>query len=194
MKTLIVATSNPGKLREIQAYLTELPWNLQLKPADIEVDETGQTFLENAALKASEVARATQQWAIADDSGLEVNALDGAPGLYSARYGRTDAERITRLLRELGDNAEDRSARFACAVAIASPDGRIAASTEAYCPGEILRAPAGTGGFGYDPIFWVPEVGQTYAQMSADTKHQLSHRGRAFAALQSQLQQLATEP
>ena len=194
MKTLIVATSNPGKLREIQAYLTELPWNLQLKPAEIEVEETGQTFLENACLKASEVARAIQQWAIADDSGLEVNALNGAPGLYSARYGRTDAERIARLLRELGDDAADRSARFVCAVAIASPDGGIAASTEAYCPGEILRVPVGTGGFGYDPIFWVPEVEQTYAQMSPDTKHQLSHRGRAFAALYPQLQQLATSP
>jgi len=178
----------------MQRYLAETDWKLQLKPAELDVEETGDTFIANARLKACQVAEATGQWAIADDSGLEVNALDGAPGLYSARYGRTDAERITRLLRELGDNAEDRSARFACAVAIASPDGRIAASTEAYCPGEILRAPAGTGGFGYDPIFWVPEVGQTYAQMSADTKHQLSHRGRAFAALQSQLQQLATEP
>lgn len=191
MKILIAATANPGKLREIQAYLQELPWSLQPKPPEIEIEETGATFLENACLKAAGVARATQQWAIADDSGLEVSALDGAPGLYSARYGPTDAERIARLLRELGENAPDRSARFVCALAIAAPDGRIAASTEAHCPGEILRAPKGDGGFGYDPVFWVPETGQTYAQMSPDTKHRLSHRGRAFAALRSQLQQLA---
>ncbi len=190
MKPLIVATGNPGKLAEIQAYLSGLPWELQLKPPTLEIEETGQTFLENACLKAKTVAAATQQWAIADDSGLEVDALGGAPGLYSARYGRTDAERIERLLREL-DGANNRTAQFACAVAIATPEGRIAASTVARCPGEILRSPQGRGGFGYDPIFWVAEAEQTYAEMPATVKHRLSHRGRAFAALEPQLQQLA---
>lgn len=193
MKPLIVATGNPGKLSEIQTYLEGLPWELQLKPPTIEIAETGRTFLDNAGLKAQVVARATQQWAIADDSGLEVDALAGAPGLYSARYGRTDAERIARLLREM-EGAGDRGARFACAVAVADPTGRIAASTLAHCPGKILTAPRGQGGFGYDPVFWVTEAAQTYAEMTPTRKRQLSHRGRAFAALEPQLQQLAELP
>lgn len=186
MTILVVATGNPGKLREIQPYLSGLPWELQLKPAELEVDETGTTFAENAALKASEVAKATGQWAIADDSGLEVAALGGAPGVYSARYGATDQDRIHRLLRELGDRT-DRKAQFVCAIAVAKPDGAIALATEGICPGEILTAPRGEGGFGYDPIFYVPERGLTFAEMPAEVKHEVSHRGRAFQALLPQL-------
>ncbi len=189
MKKLIVATSNPGKLKEMQKYLKGLDWDLQLKPKTLEVEETGTTFAENACIKASQVAKALGEWAIADDSGLAVDALNGSPGLYSARYGTTDTERIERLLRELGNNNQ-RQARFICAVAIARPDGSIALQAEGICCGEILTAPQGTEGFGYDPIFYVPQYQQTFAQMPSDLKQKISHRGQAFEALLPQLSQL----
>jgi len=189
MPVLIVATGNPGKLKEMQGYLDHLPWKLQLKPPELEVEETGQTFAENACLKASQVAKATGQWAIADDSGLEVEALGGAPGLYSARYGNSDAERIQRLLSELQGNT-NRKARFVCVIAIAQPDGAIALQTEGICFGEILTAPKGVGGFGYDPIFYVPDQQMTYAEMPASLKHDISHRGLAFQKLLPQLPEL----
>ncbi len=189
MTLLVVATGNPGKLREIQTYLTGLNWELRLKPDELEVEETGHTFAANACLKASQVAQATGEWAIADDSGLEVDALDGAPGIYSARYGKTDAERIERLILELG-NKLNRQAQFVCVVAIARPDGSIALQTEGVCPGEILHAPRGTGGFGYDPIFYVPNQKMTFAEMTPELKRRYSHRGKAFQTLLPQLQTL----
>ena len=190
MTKLVVATSNPGKLQEMQAYLGNGAWDLTLKPAELEIEETGTTFLENAGLKATQVAKALGQWAIADDSGLAVNALAGAPGLYSARYGPTAQACIDRLLRELSTSA-DRSAQFICAIVVARPDGTIALQAQGVCPGEILIAPRGRGGFGYDPIFYVPEAGSTFAEMPAAVKHAVSHRGRAFATLLPQLAQLA---
>ncbi|OKH20516.1 non-canonical purine NTP pyrophosphatase, RdgB/HAM1 family [Hydrococcus rivularis NIES-593] len=192
MRKLIVATGNPGKLREIQEYLTGFAWELQLKPDDLDIEETGDTFIANACFKASQVARALGEWAIADDSGLEVEALGGAPGIYSARYGKTDQERIERLLKELGDS-ENRRAQFVCAVAIARRDGSIAAFVEGTCPGEILREPCGTGGFGYDPIFYVPQQQQTFAQMQPEVKRKLSHRGRAFEKLLPKLREIESE-
>lgn len=192
MPSLVVATSNPGKLKEMQAYLTDLElagWQLTLKPERLEIEETGTTFLENACLKASQVAKALNEWAIADDSGLSVDALDGAPGLYSARYAATTEARIERLLSELND-VENRSAHFTCAIAVARPDGSIALQTEGICPGEILRETRGSGGFGYDPVFYVPEQGLTFAEMSAEQKHTISHRGRAFQALIPKLKEV----
>ena len=189
---LVVATGNPGKLAEIQEYLTELPWELELKPAEIDVDETGSTFVANARLKASEVAKAVGKWSIADDSGLVVDALDGAPGLYSARYGTTDEERINRLLRELGDT-KNCQAKFICAIAVANPQGKIVLETEGICPGEILNAPRGNGGFGYDPIFYVPSQQQTFAEMSSELKSQVSHRGVAFSQLMPEFKQLSAQ-
>ena len=188
-RKLIVATSNPGKLREMAEYLAGLDWQLELKPQELEIIETGTTFLANARLKASEVAKALGQWAIADDSGLGVDALNGAPGIYSARYGKTDQERITRLLNALGDNPQ-RKAKFICAIAISRPDGAIALETEGVCPGEILTETRGEGGFGYDPIFYVPEMKQTFAQMSSETKNRVSHRGQAFAQLLPELKKV----
>lgn len=185
-KLLVVATSNPGKLREMQAYLAHTGWELTLKPAELEIEETGDTFAANACLKALEVAKATGNWAIADDSGLQVDALNGIPGIYSARYGATDSERISRLLNELGSEV-NRQAQFVCVVAIASPDGAIALQAEGICRGEILHAPRGNGGFGYDPIFYVPEKQLTFAQMTPELKKSVSHRGKAFAALLPQL-------
>ena len=188
MTVLVVGTGNPGKLREIQAYFgdEDSDWALELKPADFDVDETGTTFLENAALKASETAIATGQWAIADDSGLSVDALGGAPGIFSARYGTDDADRIGRLLRELGDTS-NRAAQFVCAIAVANPDGNIVILEEGICRGEILFAPQGTEGFGYDPVFYVPEESMTFAEMSDQVKHYVSHRGRAFEVVMPKL-------
>ena len=189
VRKLVVATGNPGKLKEMQEYLMGLAWELELKPAKLDIEETGTTFIANARLKACEVAKALGEWAIADDSGLMVDALDGAPGIHSARYGKDDADRINRLLREL-ENTDNRQAKFVCAIAIASPDGKIALETEGVCPGEILTSPHGNNGFGYDPIFYVPSAKQTFAQMSAETKGKISHRGVAFAQLMSDLKKL----
>ena len=189
MPTVVVATGNPGKLKEMQAYLGDLGWDLQLKPDGLAIAETGTTFLENARLKAAGVAKALGQWAIADDSGLQVDALNGAPGLYSARYADSDPARIERVLREL-EGTTHRGAQFVCAVALARPDGTIALETEGICRGEILTAPRGTGGFGYDPIFYVPEFGQTFAEMSSQQKEACSHRGIAFQQLLPQLSTL----
>ena len=191
MPKLIVATGNPGKLQEMQAYLSapDLPWELALKPPELEIEETGQTFAENARLKASQVAAATGEWAIADDSGLEVDALDGAPGIYTARYGKTPAEGIQRLLTAL-KNITERGAQFACVIAIARPNGEIVLQAKGVCRGTIANAPQGEGGFGYDPVFYVPEHGITFAEMPAALKHQISHRGLAFAELLPKLREL----
>jgi XTP/dITP diphosphohydrolase len=186
---LVVATGNPDKLQEMQSYLVNLPFELALKPQALEIKETGATFLENACLKATQTAIALGEWAIADDSGLAIDALDGAPGLYSARYGATPQAGIERVLRELGDTP-NRQAQFVCVLAIAHPDGRIMATAEGICPGEILYEPVGTGGFGYDPIFYVPSEAMTFAEMPAEVKHRLSHRGRAFERLLPQLRGL----
>jgi len=190
LQTLVVATGNPGKVAEMETYLAGYVERLELKPAALEIEETGTTFLENARLKASQVALALNQWAIADDSGLTVAALNGAPGLHSARYGSTDQERIKKLLGALGDNPERRGA-FICALALARPDGVIACQSEGSCQGEILKAPLGTGGFGYDSIFWAPSQQMSFAQMPAELKRQVSHRGDAFRKL---LAQWPTEP
>ncbi len=184
-----MATGNPGKLQELRDHLHGIDCDLQLKPEHLEVEETGDTFVANACLKANQVAIATGHWAIADDSGLEVDALDGAPGIYSARYGETDPQRIERLLGELG-NELNRQGQFVCAVALARPDGSIATFTEGVCPGEILHRPRGENGFGYDPIFYVPEQRQTFAEMSPELKQAISHRGKAFQLLLPQLPEI----
>ncbi len=189
MTKLVVATGNPGKLKEMQAYLVDSGWELILKPEELEIEETGETFAANACLKASQVALATSNWSIADDSGLAVDALNGSPGVYSARYADSDTDRITRLLKELS-NEENRQAQFVCVVAIARPDGAIALQTEGICRGEILHAPQGNGGFGYDPIFYVPEQHLSYAEMTPEIKRSVSHRGKAFADLLQKLPNL----
>ena len=162
---------------------------LILKPDSIDVEETGATFIENAHLKASQVAIATGEWAIADDSGLEVMALNGAPGVLSARYANTDSDRINRVLSELKDQA-NREAQFVCAIAIASPDGAIAADAVGLCKGAIADAPRGSGGFGYDPIFLIPEFQQTFGEIPPEVKAKISHRAKALAILRDKLQHL----
>lgn len=198
-RRLVIASGNQGKLREFSALLAELPLTIEPMPAGLEIEETGATFAENARIKAIAVARATGSWALADDSGLSVVALGGAPGVHSARYADTDAARIERLLTELeqaNDSASqqgqpaDRSARFTAALAIADPTGTIVIEVEGHCPGQILEAARGEGGFGYDPIFYVPEVSLSFAEMDQTTKSRLGHRGKAVNALIEGLQSI----
>jgi XTP/dITP diphosphohydrolase len=189
MKKLIVATSNAGKIPEMQEYLLDLPIELGLKPKELEIEETGTTFIDNACQKAMQVARSLGEWSIADDSGLAVDALGGKPGVYSARYDKDDKARIDRLLRELGDNPQ-RQAQFVCAIAIASPDGNIFATAEGICQGEIAIYPRGDNGFGYDPIFYVPSQQQTFAEMPTEVKNRLSHRALAFQSILPRLREI----
>ena len=188
LKTLVIASGNAGKIREFASLLAGLNLEIQPQPEGLEVEETGDTFAANARLKAIAVAQATGQWALADDSGLEVDALGGAPGLYSARYARTDHERIHRLLHELGSTPY-RSASFNSAMALADPSGRTVLEAQGICRGQILSAPVGHGG-GYDPIFWVREAGLTYAQMGQHLKDKLGSRGKAARSLAPELRRL----
>jgi len=196
---LVIASGNAGKIGEFAALLAELPLQIRPQPEGLEVEETGSTFAENARLKASAVALASGSWSLADDSGLAVAVLNGAPGVLSARYAPTDAERIARLLAELAvanqersalGLAPERSARFSAALAVADPSGAIRIEVEGHCPGLILEAPRGAGGFGYDPVFLVPEAGLTFAEMDKATKARIGHRGRAFALLEPGLREL----
>ena len=191
--TLLVATTNPGKLKEIAGILRGVPVKLAtLKdfPPIAEPEETGATFADNARMKARYYANATGLVSVADDSGLEIDALDRAPGVHSARWHGTDyAEkfrRIHQLLRERG--AAGSTARFVCHVAVADGDDLIF-DTEATVEGEIAAEPRGTNGFGYDPIFFYPPFGCTLAELDTERKSSVSHRGKAFAALRAWLLQ-----
>ncbi len=194
---LVLASANRDKAAEISAILTAAVPGLDLapRPADLaDVDETGTTLLENARLKAAAIAAATGEAAVADDTGLLVDALDGAPGVYSARFageGATYADNVAKLLKELDGVAPDRrTARFETVALVRWPDGREVAATGAV-DGLITTAARGEGGFGYDPIF-VPHEGdgRTFAELLPVEKHALSHRGRAFRALAAELAKL----
>ena len=189
MKTLVIASSNPGKVHEFENLLRALPLNVRPQPERLEVEETGSTFAANAKLKAKTVACVTGEWALADDSGLSVDALDGAPGVHSARYANSDPERIERLLTAL-KNCSEREAHFCAALCIAAPDGRVLLEVEGRCQGRITTAPRGDQGFGYDPIFEVKDTGLTFAEMALAEKKQHGHRGRAFTALEPKLRKL----
>jgi XTP/dITP diphosphohydrolase len=194
-RILIIASGNAGKIREFSNLLAHLPLEIRPQPTGLHVEETGSSFSANARIKATAVAAATGQWALADDSGLSVAALNGAPGVHSARYAENDEARIARLLNELeAAKSSDRSAHFTAALAVADPSGKIRLEVEGECPGMILKTPRGEGGFGYDPVFYVPEVGQTFAEMEKVAKARLGHRGRAFNALEPELSQLLTDP
>lgn len=189
MDKLLIATGNPGKVVELQDLLLNLPIQLvtpaEIGLGDFDVVENGDTYAENAAKKARAYCQASGLPVLADDSGLEVDALDGAPGLYSARYapqpGATDADRRALMLKNLAGNPQPWTARFRCTVAIATPEGLLK-FTEGTCEGEIIPEERGTGGFGYDPIFFMPELDLTLAQISREQKNTLSHRARAVTA------------
>ncbi|MHB8069460.1 MAG: XTP/dITP diphosphatase [Desulfobaccales bacterium] len=202
--TLVMATRNAGKVRELRVLLQGLGIEL-LSLADFpdlpEVPEEGATFAANAATKAQEVARLTHLPALADDSGLEVEALGGRPGVFSARYAQDrtqpkvpgDADNWRKLLEEMaGKPWEERQARFVCAIALALLDGRVF-TARGECSGYIALEPRGEHGFGYDPVFWVPEYGRTMAELGPEVKNRLSHRARALAALRQILISLKDE-
>jgi XTP/dITP diphosphohydrolase len=186
-KELLIATRNAGKVIEVREILSDLPLLMRSLldfPGTAEVAETGETFAENASIKASAYALQTGVWALSDDSGLEVEALGGAPGVYSARYAgesATDAERIELLLLELACTGDTlRRARFVCAISLADPSGRILNLSEGICEGRIANHPRGNQGFGYDPIFIPEGYGQTFGELSSEIKQKISHRARAL--------------
>jgi XTP/dITP diphosphohydrolase len=196
MVKLLIATNNPGKIKEYQELLGDLPLELTY-PAqeglDIEVIETGGSFAENARLKATAYAKASGLLTLADDSGLEVDALGGEPGIHSARYaGReaSDEERYRLLLERLqGVPWEERTARFRCVIAVATPEGQVY-TVEGSCEGIIAFAPKGEHGFGYDPVFYLPEYGMTMAELPLETKNKISHRARAMQGAREILEEM----
>ncbi len=184
---IVLATGNKGKVKEFEGLLHGIAvriiglGDLESPP---EVVEDGETFLDNALKKARTIAKYSGKPALADDSGLAVDALGGRPGVYSARYSgddATDEKNIDKLLGELGD-AEHRSARFVCFLALVTPDGKETV-VSGKCEGVILTEPRGSGGFGYDPVFYLPEYGKTMAEIPADLKNRISHRARAAEKL-----------
>ena len=191
----VLASKNPHKLAEIQAILSGLGVEVVMESElglDIDVDETGTTFEENSRLKAEAVMRAANMPAVADDSGLMVDALDGAPGVYSARYGHksSDGERTAFLLENMKDVPDEkRTAKFVCVITCLWPDGRkIVARGE--CPGVITHEVHGENGFGYDPVFYLPELGMTYAELPSEQKNAISHRARALQDFCRKYQQM----
>ncbi len=192
---VILASKNPHKLTELFAILSQHGFEIALESEyglDIDVDETGTTFEENSLLKAEAVMKASGLPVLADDSGLMVDALDGAPGVYSARYGHksSDGERTEFLLENMKDVPDGkRTAKFVCVITCLWPDGRkIVARGE--CPGVITREVHGENGFGYDPVFYLPELGMTYAELPSEQKNAISHRARALQDFCRKYQQM----
>jgi XTP/dITP diphosphohydrolase len=192
---LVIATRNPGKIRELRALLADLPIELVGADAMPDIEETGTTFAENAELKARAAAEWYAAWALADDSGLEVDALNGAPGVFSNRFageGTTEAQRNIRILELLDGIPEPRrTARYRAVVAVAAPDGRVWLS-EGSCEGRILESPRGSHGFGYDPLFFVPDHHCTMAELDPAIKNRISHRARALTAARTILERFCS--
>lgn len=194
MKRILVATKNPGKLREIRGFMDGLGveiLGLQEFPWVETPEEDGTTYLENALKKASAVARQTGMVTLADDSGLEVEALGGRPGVHSARFagpGATDEENNRKLLELLkGVPPEGRKATFRCVLVLVGPSGELLETAEGQVEGIILDGPRGEMGFGYDPLFYVPELGRTLAELPLEVKNSISHRGRALRAMREKI-------
>lgn len=199
MPRLLLATGNEHKLQELKSLLQGLPYDV-VSPADIgidaTIDETGSSFEENASLKAKAMAAKSHLLTLADDSGLEVDALNGAPGILSARYAganATDSERISFLLSQLkGVPYDKRQAKFRCVIAIAVPEGKVELC-HGECHGYITFQPTGEHGFGYDPVFYLPELGKTMAELLPEIKNNISHRGQAIREATSFLTMLKNE-
>lgn len=187
---LLIASGSSDKIKELEALLDRLPLvlcSLSDLPNIKEVEETGETFLENAVLKAKGYAAQAGMLTLADDSGLEVEALGNAPGVLSARYGGSGSSydsKIAKLLQQLGETGDSgRRARFVCAMAVADTNGEILFTTEGICTGEIAEQPRGTGGFGYDPIFIPTGYDMTFGELGREIKQQISHRAQAAAKI-----------
>ncbi len=179
MKNLYLASMNKGKIEEYKKLLAGVNCKLLLQPESLEVEEDGLTFRDNAIKKASEVSRKTNNFSIADDSGICIEALGGKPGIYSSRYAENDQKRIERVLREL-DGVQNRSAFFIANICVCSPNGEVIIESEAKCHGNIILNPRGKSGFGYDPIFEESSTRLTFAEMNNDIKDYCSHRGKAL--------------
>jgi XTP/dITP diphosphohydrolase len=200
MSKLLVATHNQGKLANFADMLADLTiewFSLDEVGVEHDVAETGSTFRENAVLKAQSYAKMTGLLTLADDSGLQVDALNGEPGLYTARYGGpglTHAGRYQLLLQNMGHVPwPERTARFRAVIALAAPDGALLGTAEGVCEGMVALEPAGEGGFGYDPVFFLPDRGVTMAQVSPAVKHTISHRGQAMRAIEPLLRKVLAE-
>ena len=185
---LVIASGNKGKIGEFKKLLDDFPIDLLTQPVGFEIEETGSTFMENARIKAIAVSQATGNLSLADDSGLSVEALGGAPGIYSSRYASSDKQRIEKLLAELKPFS-NRKAKFECALCIASGE-KVLIEVSGFCEGLITFFPKGQNGFGYDPIFEVSGLGETYAEMDSEKKKHIGHRGNAFKLLIPKLKQL----
>ena len=187
---LVIASGNKGKIGEFKKLLDDFPIDLLTQPVGFEIEETGNTFMENARIKAIAVSQATGNLSLADDSGLSVEALGGAPGIYSSRYASSDKQRIEKLLAELKPFS-NRKAKFECALCIASGE-KVLIEVSGFCEGLITFFPKGENGFGYDPIFEVSGLGKTYAEMDHEKKKHIGHRGNAFKMLTPELKKLLT--
>ena len=179
MKNLYLASKNKGKIEEYKKLLAGVNCRLLLQQESLEVEEDGLTFRDNAIKKASEVSRKMNNFSIADDSGICIDALGGKPGIYSSRYAENDQKRIERVLRELV-GVQDRSAFFIANICVCSPNGEVIIESEAKCHGNIILNPRGKSGFGYDPIFEESATRLTFAEMNNDLKDSCSHRGKAL--------------
>ena len=193
MKKLYLASKNKGKIKEYKKLLSIVNCQLLLQPESIEIQEDGLTFRDNAIKKASEVAKKTNHFAIADDSGICIEALNGKPGIYSSRYAENDQKRIQRVLNEL-EGIQNRSAFFIANICVCSPDGQLILESEAKCFGNIISIPRGDGGFGYDPIFEESSNKLTFAEMNNDIKDSCSHRGKAIKKLIPNLVECFLDP
>ena len=187
---LVIASSNQGKIKEFKKLLEDFPFDLLTQPVGYQIEETGNTFIENARIKAIAVSQETGKLSLADDSGLSVEALGGAPGIYSSRYASSDKERIEKLLAELKPFL-NRKAKFECALCIASGE-KVLIEVSGFCEGLITFSPRGGNGFGYDPIFEVSGFGKTFAEMDHEKKEHIGHRGNAFKLLKPELKKLFT--
>lgn len=193
-REIVIASRNRGKIAEILQIFADLPVRLRTIadfPDAPDVEESGSTFAENARLKAVSAARFSKHWALADDSGLEVDALEGSPGIRSARYAGGDGANNEKVLRELREVPDaKRTARFRAAMALAAPDGTILAESEGSVEGLITHEPRGSAGFGYDPLFLLPEFGQTMAELGLEIKNRISHRAVALRRLRERIAEL----
>ncbi len=182
MQKIVLATQNPNKVKEMQAVLKDFDIEIISPPLGFDPIEDGETFFDNSLIKAKAAAKLMNLPALADDSGLQIDALGGDPGVMSARWDETNDKRIEKAISSL-KNISNRGAQFVCVMTLVNSDGELLYTTEGICRGEILEGQKGTNGFGYDPIFWIPTLQKTMAELTMDEKNQISHRSIALKAM-----------
>ena len=182
MKKIVLATQNKNKLKEMQAIFKDFDIKIISTPEGFDPIEDGETFFDNSLIKAKAASELMNLPALADDSGLQIEALGGEPGVYSARWAQTNDERIEKAITSLKDT-ENRNAQFVCTMTLTNTNGELLHTTTGICKGKILEERKGTNGFGYDPIFWIPELNKTMAELTMDEKNNISHRSIALKAM-----------